>query len=385
MLVEEMSVARRSAVRTVRSVGVAATLSLSCLFAAASANAADPPANIPLGSMSAACAQESSTECQRWLLGRLNSARATLGLPAYAVPGNFLSLSADRQIFILADLDRIAYGYTPISGLNAALDEAAAAGVKNQTDPLPPAAEGPWHGFGSDWASTGPLLAYYLWMYEDGYPGPNLDCSSAGASGCWGHRHVILGEGLALPQPLVVGVASGQSARGHTGTALIVSSHSGGATYYTWTQALSEGAGSGTPTGGETPTAPPPPPPPPTSCTRVVGRGTISISGLSGTVSNELTTSLTARQSLEVSVKYPPVGLIRLTSLTSASCLVKSAGREFSGRGSATLNGVTGYTVSFTFVTGGSKPTLSLQLTKGLSTPLRMSGIPLSASSELIS
>ena len=122
-----------------------------------------------------------------------------------------------------------------------ALDEAAAAGVRNGTDPLPPSTESPWRGFGSDWASTGPLLAYFLWMYDDGYPGPNLDCPSPGASGCWGHRHVILGEGLALPQPEVLGVATSQS--GRTGTALIVSSHVGASTYYTWTQAQSEGAG----------------------------------------------------------------------------------------------------------------------------------------------
>ena len=167
--------------------------------------------------MPAACSQESSAECQHWLLSRLNAARATLGLPAYQLPGDFLTLSADRQIFILTDLDRSAYGYTPISGLNAALDEAAAAGVRNGTDPRPPSTESPWRGFGSDWASTGPLLAYYLWMYDDGYPGPNLDCASPGASGCWGHRHVILGEGLPLPQPEVLGVATSQSGRDRDG------------------------------------------------------------------------------------------------------------------------------------------------------------------------
>ena len=178
--------------------------------------------------MPAACAQEGSAECQQWLLSKLNAARTTLGLPAYRVPANFLSLSADKQIFILADLDRVAYGFTPISGLNTALDEAAAAGVRNGTDPLPPSAESPWRGFGSDWASTGPLLAYFLWMYDDGYPGPNLDCSSPGAGGCWGHRHVILGEGLPLPQPEVVGIATAQPGSGRSGTALIVSSHTRG-------------------------------------------------------------------------------------------------------------------------------------------------------------
>src|SRR5271166_3803548 len=199
MLVQEIS-ARLRGPGTLGRVVVSGAAALAFTLAPAIAEGADPPANIPLGSMPAACSQERSAECQRWLLSRLNVARETLGLPAYQLPADFLSLSPDRQIFILADLDRSAYGYTVISGLNAALDEAAAAGVRDETDPLPPAVESPWRGFGSDWASTGPLLAYYLWMYDDGYPGPNLDCTNAGASGCWGHRHVILGEGLSLPQ-----------------------------------------------------------------------------------------------------------------------------------------------------------------------------------------
>ena len=223
MLVQGLSAYLRSS-RTVRRSVAAATAVVACALAPAAAGAGNPPANIPLGSMPASCSQESSAECQQWLLSRLDAARESLGLPAYQLPGDFLSLSADKQIFILADLDRSAYGYTPISGLNTALDEAAAAGVRSETDPRPPSTEAPWNGFGSDWASTGPLLAYYLWMYDDGYPGPNLDCGSPAASGCWGHRHVILGEGLPLPQPEVVGVATGQSP---SGTALIVSSHRG--------------------------------------------------------------------------------------------------------------------------------------------------------------
>jgi hypothetical protein len=247
MLAEAMPVARRSACRTLRRAAAAAAVALASALALAqaSASAANLSANIPLGQMPAACRQESSPECEQWLLASLNAARATLGLSSYRVPADFLSLSADRQVFILTDLDRVAYGYTPISGLSSALDQAAAAGVRQEIDPLPPALEAPWRGFGSDWASTGPLLAYYLWMYDDGYPGANLDCSSPGARGCWGHRRVILGEAVTLAKPEVVGVASGQSARGFAGTALIVSSHPGAQTYYTWTQAEGEGAGAG--------------------------------------------------------------------------------------------------------------------------------------------
>ncbi len=195
--------------------------------------------------MPAACSVETSAECERWVLERLDAARADLGLPSYQVQAGFIGLSPDKQLLTLADLDRVAYGLTPVSGLNASLGEAAAAGVRSEADPLPPSKEGPWEGFGSDWASTGPLVAYYLWMYDDGYKGPNLDCTSPGASGCWGHRRVILGEGISLPKPEVLGAATGQSSRGHVGTALLISSHSGASTYYTWAQAESEGAGGG--------------------------------------------------------------------------------------------------------------------------------------------
>ena len=422
MLVQGITAHMRSCRAVGRSLATAAA-GMACALAPAAAQAADPGANIPLGSIPAGCSHESSAECQQWLLSRLNAARATLGLPAYPLPSDFLSLSADRQIFILTDLDRSAYGYTPISGLNAALDEAAAEGVRNGTDPRPPSAESPWRGFGSDWASTGALLGYYLWMYDDGYPGPNLDCASPGASGCWGHRHVILGEGLSLPQPEVLGVATNQGGGGRSGTALIVSSHSGAATYYTWAQAESEGAGSGTggkeetpppptpPTGGkeETPPPPTPPPagggeepplpwpspiggeeeappmPPPVRCSRIGGAARMRLSTLSGRVSNQLSTTLSGRQSMRISIAYPPTGVVRLRALTSASCTVTSSGREFHGVGSAKVNGVGGFTASFTFLVGPQKSTFSLQVTRGSKLHLRVSGIPLRESGEVIS
>ncbi len=210
---------------------------------------ADPAENIPLGSEPASCSSETSAACEEWTVGRLNAARAKLGLGPYLLPAKFLSMPPDRQLFVLVDLDRVAYGYTTVYGLNTDLTEAAQAGVRQGTDPEPPSAGGPWDGFGSDWASPGPLIGYYLWMYDDGYKGPNADCTSPGASGCWGHRHVILGEGLGLSQPYLLG-AAGEAKQG---SALIVSSNGGTSSYYTWTQAESEGAGSesGREEGGE--------------------------------------------------------------------------------------------------------------------------------------
>jgi hypothetical protein len=38
------------------------------------------------------------------------------------------------------------------------------------------------------------LEADYGWMYNDGYGGPNFDCTTPTAAGCWGHRDNILGR-----------------------------------------------------------------------------------------------------------------------------------------------------------------------------------------------
>ena len=202
------------------------------------------------------------------MIERLDAARADVGLGAYALPADFTSLAADRQLLILTDLDRTAYGYTPVYGLNTNLSEAAQVGVREARDPTTPAAGGPWKGFGSDWASTGALIGYYLWMYDDGYGGPNGDCTSPGAAGCWGHRKVILGEAVSLPQPQLMGAAAGSAAR-DGGTALIISSNGGTDTYYTWAQAQQEGAGG---SGEEPPVA---------FSVRVTvsGSGTVKISG----------------------------------------------------------------------------------------------------------
>lgn len=236
--------------RIPRSLTVLTLLGALAGAAALPASAADPPENIPLGSEPSSCSVETSAACEEWVAGRLNAARAKLGLAPYKLPAAFVRMAPDHQTLILADLDRTAYAYTTIYGLNANLTEAAKEGVRQRTDPMPPSSGGPWQGFGSDWASTGPLVAYYLWMYDDGYGSPNADCTSPKASGCWGHRHVILGEGLPLPQPVLLGAAT----EPNLGSALIVSSDGSTSSYYTWAQAQREGAGS---EGGGTEGAPP--------------------------------------------------------------------------------------------------------------------------------
>lgn len=405
---------------------LAAVVSAGCLAwgagpAAGPASAANPPENIPLGAVPEICESEASSECQRWLLGRLDAARAELGLASYVLPADFLTLSADKQIFILANLDRVAYGITPISGLNSALDEAAKAGVRASDDPRPPSVEAPWEGFGSDWADASPLRSYYMWMYDDGWRGPNLDCTSPTAPGCWGHRHVILGEGVALPQPEVLGVATGESNSGEVGTALLVSSHPGASTYYTWAQAQNEGAGGskgagegsggskgggegsggskgggegsgeskgggegsgGSKGGGGEGSGGGGSSEPPQGCSSVSGWGRVRSAGVESlNFLMELSTTPTASEHLEVGLRVPDLGLLRLTTVTHASCLATAGGHEFRASGPAVLAGVSGYSATFSIVLGDWSVSVSLEVSRGSTMIYKLTGARVSVGS----
>jgi hypothetical protein len=293
--------------------------------------AANPPENIPLGSEPSSCATESSLECEQWTVGRLNAAHKDLGLPAYALPSSFYGLSADRQLLVLADLDRVDYRITPIYGLNTNLTEAAQLGVREKGDPRPPSAGGPWQGFGSDWASTGALIAYYLWMYDDGYGSGNRDCTSPTASGCWGHRRVILGEAVSLPNPQLMGAATGTAAR-NAGSALIISSNGGTSSYYTWADAEKEGAGGEQPGGGEETGGEKPPPTQITVHLTITGHGTVLVDNKACTVSCTVTlpAGTTITLNADPAFGYTFAGWSGACSGTARKCTPSVVGSEVS-------------------------------------------------------
>ena len=59
-----------------------------------------------------------------------------LGLPAYAIPGNFTSMSVAQQLLTLSNLDRALYGLQQIAGVNATLNNAGQQGVASSGDPI---------------------------------------------------------------------------------------------------------------------------------------------------------------------------------------------------------------------------------------------------------
>lgn len=190
-----------------------------------------------------------STSCETTLISDLDYARATYdgNSTPYQVPTGFWSMQPDQQLLILANQDRISYGEAPILGVNTQLDAAALAGAQAGQDPIGPSsvASAAIDAWGSDLAvgTANAVQAYLLWMYVDGYGSPNVDCTSPSASGCWGHRHVILWP-FGGDQQLYMGAAQTVTSSGLAGgttllaqTMLVADASTAISTSFTWQQA----------------------------------------------------------------------------------------------------------------------------------------------------
>jgi hypothetical protein len=198
----------------------ASALALAAAFAPGASAAPNPPSNLRLGALPASCGRApTGTACETASVRALDAARAKLGLGPYLLPGDFVRLAPARQWLILANLDRIAYSLRPIGGLSTALNSIARQGASARGDPDPRPLLMGLHGqsrigFASNWAGGQPnaLVAYYGWMYDDGYRSGNLACATPSASGCWGHRHDI----FAFPHAavLTMGAAAIHPGRG---------------------------------------------------------------------------------------------------------------------------------------------------------------------------
>jgi len=181
-----------------------AALVLAPLTAATAATAAgDPPNLAPNGLRHCAPSGPVTASCLRGALRDYDRARAREGLARISLPRNFSRLSVPGQLMVLANLDRVDRGLTPVAGLSSALQTFAQAGAAHAADPAFPA----WtRQGGSNWASPASALwAEFLWMYDDGPGAGNLDCVRAGAPGCYGHRHNIL-AGYRAPLLMGAGV-----------------------------------------------------------------------------------------------------------------------------------------------------------------------------------
>jgi hypothetical protein len=235
-----------------------ATVAVALLLLPASghAEAPTPAADLPFGPLPHYCERtERPAVCGDDEIFELDQARAAMGLPPYALPAAFLAMTPDRQMLILTDLDRAAYGLPLVEGLNDGLGANATAAAQADVDPLPSASDlgRRLYSFASNWAARFPTAmdAYFFWMYADGYGSGNVDCGAPTDAGCWVHRRDILWA-PAPPPGLVeglvysMGAAAATDASGSPAYALsvVVSGAAEPPAYsYTWSQAMAEGAG----------------------------------------------------------------------------------------------------------------------------------------------
>jgi len=227
---------------------VVATPSLWLASSVSAASPPDPRSNVPIpgGGIPSSCSsQATAAACESAAVAALNAGRAALGLRPYRLPGNFASLSSAIQLFVLTNLDRVAYGETPIGGLNPSVTAEAEKGAKAGTHPSYPAGlpSGWSYNVNIDFGAPNAAFAYFFWMYEDGAGGGNSYCTKASDPNCWLHRRNL----LAFPAStnLAMGAASAvDTAKLRTDATEIVDAQAPVMYDYTWAQAVAAGAGS---------------------------------------------------------------------------------------------------------------------------------------------
>jgi len=235
---------------------VAARRAAARALAARRAKARLAPKNVAMSpNVLASCtAVVISASCVAGEIAAINNARAIGGIAPLAIDeAKFAQLSAPEQVFAITDLERSARGLPVAVALTAQLNAAAASGSAKSVDPTLVGWTLAGNKFVTSWASNwaGGLDALgsdYIWMYDDGV-GYNLDCPSAGAAGCWGHRSNIL---LGVPSAascaahgaspeLVMGAAVlANGYKGGTGIGELFVTNCGGMpadVVYTWAQA----------------------------------------------------------------------------------------------------------------------------------------------------
>ena len=249
--------------RGIRSLPVAGVLAL-VLVLVASASAGwggpDPAANTQIGLLGGPCrTAPTGKACIDAGVYYLDRARKRSGLLPYALPADFPSLSPPRQIFILVNLDRIAYGLPPIPGMTAELNhDALVSGVRAADDPHPSNTTGLttwWPGWAGAFSNA--PMAYEGWVWDDGLGSNNPRCTPTDHSRCWGHRHSALWK-FGAGSVLAMGAAAGRDSRHHRGYAYIYVGGSSAyhpAYTYTWSQAVADGAGTNTYKPGPSPRA----------------------------------------------------------------------------------------------------------------------------------
>jgi hypothetical protein len=176
---------RRAVAAMIALVTAGSVLGVAGPAAAAASYPLDPAYDVsfPDAAMGPACTYHPMRDkCENIMIRALDRGRAALGAPAYTLPSRFHSLGGRDQLLVLANRDRRLYRRATVAGLNPTLNASAQRGALASEDPAWVSVGG--HMLlsgGSNWAggTPSPLLAYFLWMYDDSGSG-------------WQHRHNVL-------------------------------------------------------------------------------------------------------------------------------------------------------------------------------------------------
>ncbi len=137
---------------------------------------------------------DDSPRCLGAALDAINARRHAEGVRPMVVPQGFARWTLGRQLTFAVDSERTARGLPAVHIGSGGLAGPAIAGARAGADPLVPV-----RGFRvsySEWvggAANG-LDADYLFMYDDGPHGDNLQCSSGTEPACWAHRDGLLAD-----------------------------------------------------------------------------------------------------------------------------------------------------------------------------------------------
>ncbi|HWA65608.1 MAG TPA: hypothetical protein VG899_04485 [Mycobacteriales bacterium] len=211
----------------------------------------DPRANLVASpDFHTLCASDGpqNASCIAQALGAINKAHVAEGVRRMILPTDYKELTIPEQTFVVTNLERVDRGMRPFLGLAAKLNPSARQAAVAHDDPTLIGALLTLLGvreYASIWAGDfGPLASDYDWMYDDGYSANgsiNIDCKQPGQSGCWGHRHAILGLFSGLPT-LIAGGGSAGPGGGSIAEVLVGSLLHAPALTYTWADALAHGA-----------------------------------------------------------------------------------------------------------------------------------------------
>jgi hypothetical protein len=214
--------------RNVLLLAIAIVLTLTCVSAgllfsdgSSSATGIVPPANPAVNTpprIPFACnntGDDVSAACIDSALYNINYARSLEGVGPMSLPTNYAELTIPQQFLAVVNLERAARGLSPEYGLGSAMDQQAQQGAGAGTDPHLVSSGNFVDTGGVASGSINPLVADYSYLYEDGYGGNNLACTSSTASGCWLHRSIILNSACATGScTLVMGAAFSTSPAG---------------------------------------------------------------------------------------------------------------------------------------------------------------------------